>query len=229
MNVRDAWQKSQGGFRLDWTPAGDLVTLQGDVYTGSEDELNTPDEAIIGHNLLTRWNHAFSEASSLQVQAYYDYSKTSIPNVGFDELNTYDLDVQHAFAWGSHQSIVWGGGIRNEVDNFPTVLSSTQVLTFLPPRRTLDYSNAFLQDTISLSRTLNLIVGAKYEHARLRLAPAASRCLTLPASPGRYPTAISCGRPYPGQCARPRDSTGICSRCWVPSCTFEAGTFKMKG
>ena len=28
----------------------------------------------------------------------------------------------------------------------------------------MDYSNAFLQDTISLSRTLKLIVGAKYEH-----------------------------------------------------------------
>ena len=32
MNAQDAWQKSQGGFRLDWMPAGDLVTLQGDLY-----------------------------------------------------------------------------------------------------------------------------------------------------------------------------------------------------
>jgi iron complex outermembrane receptor protein len=164
MNARDAWQKSQGGFRVDWMPAGDVVTLQGDVYSGSEEQLQSADEAVSGHNLLTRWNHAFSEASSLQVQAYYDYSKTEIPNVGFDELNTYDLDVQHAFAWGSRQSIVWGGGVRTEQDNFPTVLSNTQVLLFSPQDRTLDYSNAFLQDTISLSRTIKLIVGAKYEH-----------------------------------------------------------------
>jgi iron complex outermembrane recepter protein len=163
-NARDAWQKSQGGFRVDWMPAGDLVTLQGDLYTGSEDELQSADEAVSGHNLLTRWNHAFSEASSLQVQAYYDYTRTSIPDVGFDELNTYDLDVQHAFTWGNRQSIVWGGGVRTEKDNFPTVLSSTQLLTFSPQERTLDYSNAFLQDTISLSRTLKLIVGTKYEH-----------------------------------------------------------------
>ena len=158
-NARDAWQKSQGGFRLDWMPAGDLVTLQGDLYTGSEEQLPSGDDSVSGHNLLTRWTHAFSEASSLQVQAYYDYTKTSLPNVGFDELNTYDLDVQHAFAWGSRQSIVWGGGVRTEDDNFPT-----QVPIFSPPQRTLDYSNAFLQDTISLSRTLKLIVGTKYEH-----------------------------------------------------------------
>jgi iron complex outermembrane recepter protein len=155
-NARDAWQKSQGGFRVDWMPAGDLVTLQGDLYRGSEEgQLPSADEAVSGHNLLTRWNHAFSESSSVQVQAYYDYTRTMIPNVGFDELNTYDLDVQHAFALGSRQSIVWGGGVRTEDDNFPV---------FSPPQRTLDYSNAFLQDTISLSRTLNLIVGTKYEH-----------------------------------------------------------------
>ena len=155
VNAKDAWHKSQGGFRLDWMPAGDLVTFQGDLYTGSERQFQAADEGISGHNLLTRWNHAFSETSSLQVQAYYDYIKTSIPYVGFDELNTYDLDVQHAFAWGSRQSIVWGGGVRTEHDNFPI---------FSPPQRTLDYSNAFLQDTISLSRTLNVVVGTKYEH-----------------------------------------------------------------
>jgi iron complex outermembrane recepter protein len=159
MNAEDAWHKSQGGFRVDWMPAGDLVTLQGDLYTGSEEQFQAADQAVSGHNLLTRWTHALSDASSLQVQAYYDYTKTSIPNVGFDELNTYDLDAQHAFAWGNRQSIVWGGGVRTEDDNFPT-----QVPIFLPPQRTLDYSNAFLQDTISLSRTLKLIVGAKYEH-----------------------------------------------------------------
>jgi iron complex outermembrane receptor protein len=154
-NARDAWQKSQGGFRVDWMPAGDLVTLQGDLYTGSEEQFQGADQGVSGHNLLTRWNHGFSESSSLQVQAYYDYTRIKIPNVGFDELNTYDLDVQHAFAWGSRQSIVWGGGVRSEDDNFPV---------FSPPQRTLDYSNAFIQDTISLSRTLKLIVGAKYEH-----------------------------------------------------------------
>ncbi len=33
-----------------------------------------------------------------------------------------------------------------------------------PERRTLNYANAFFQDSISLSRTLTLVVGTKYEH-----------------------------------------------------------------
>jgi iron complex outermembrane receptor protein len=163
-NAEDAWHKSQAGFRLDWTPARDMVTLQGDAYTGSEDQLQSANETVSGHNLLSRWSHTFTDASSVQVQAYYDYTKYSIPDIGSDELNTYDLDVQHSFGWGSRQSIVWGGGVRTEDDNFPTVLSNTQLLLFSPPQRTLNYSNAFLQDSISLSRTLKLIVGTKYEH-----------------------------------------------------------------
>ena len=162
-SAEDAWHKSQGGFRLDWMPAKDLVTVQGDLYQGSEEKFQSPNQAVAGHNLVTRWNHAFSETSGLQVQAYYDYNKFSIPGEGFDELNTYDLDIQHAFLWGSGQSVVWGGGVRTENDNFPTVLSGTQVLGFSPQQRTLNYANAFVQDSISLSRTLKLIVGTKYE------------------------------------------------------------------
>jgi iron complex outermembrane receptor protein len=158
-NADDAWHKSQGGFRADWMPAGDVVTLQGDLYRSSEDERPSSNQTVSGHNLLTRWNHSFSEASGLQIQAYYDYTKTTLPGLGFDELNSYDLDVQHVFTWGSRQSIVWGGGVRTEEDNFPTVPS-----VFSPQRRTLNYDNAFLQDSISLSRTLKLIVGTKYEH-----------------------------------------------------------------
>ena len=51
-----------------------------------------------------------------------------------------------------------------EQDNFPTVLSITQPLLFIPQRRTLDYGNFFLQDSISLSQAIKLILGAKYEH-----------------------------------------------------------------
>jgi iron complex outermembrane receptor protein len=162
LNADDEQHKTQGGFRLDWMPSGDLLTLQGDFYKGSEG--SQPAEAVTGHNALGRWNHGFADGSALQVQAYYDYSKFSIPGVGFDQLETYDLDVQHSFNWGSHQSFVWGGGIRVSRDDFPTILSNTQVLGFSPQSRTLDYNNAFLQDSISLSSSLKIILGAKYEH-----------------------------------------------------------------
>jgi len=47
---------------------------------------------------------------------------------------------------------------------FPTVLSSTQVLLFVPQRRTLNLADIFIQDSISLTGTLKLILGMKLEH-----------------------------------------------------------------
>jgi len=163
-NADDGWNKTQGGFRFDWTPAGDLVTLQGDSYRGSEEKAGPPDESISGDNVLLRWNHALDGGAALQVQTYFDYTDFSRVGLESDDLTTYDVDVQHSFSWGERQGIVWGGGIRTEQDNFPTVLSSTQLLLFAPQRRTLNYGNVFFQDSISLSQTVKLILGTKYEH-----------------------------------------------------------------
>jgi iron complex outermembrane receptor protein len=160
----DGWNKTQGGFRFDWAPARDLVTLQGDFYQGSEERPPPPDEAISGDNVLARWNHVLEGGSALQIQAYYDYTYFSRAGLESDNLNTYDVDVQHSFSWGNRQEIVWGGGVRSEQDNFPTVLSSSQTLLFSPQHRTLNYSNVFFQDSISLDQTLKLILGSKYEH-----------------------------------------------------------------
>jgi iron complex outermembrane recepter protein len=124
-NAQDDWHKSQGGFRLDWGPPGDLMTLQGDFYDGSEDKLTTAAQTTSGRNVLARWNHAFAGGSGLQIQAYYDYT---------------------AYA--------------------PTVLSSTQVFLFSPQRRTLNLANIFVQDSISLTERLKLILGTKLGHVR---------------------------------------------------------------
>jgi iron complex outermembrane receptor protein len=162
-NAKDDWHKSQGGFRLDWTPSGDLMTLQGSFYDGSENKLTTPAQATSGRNVLARWNHTFTGGSGLQIQAYYDHTASTIPAVSGDYLDTYDLDVQHSFSWGTRQSIAWGGGFRVQQDDAPTVLSSTQVFRFSPQRRTLNLANIFAQDSISLSETLKLILGTKLE------------------------------------------------------------------
>ena len=67
-NARDGWHKVQGGFRLDWDAADDLITVQGDIYDGSEHQLDSRNMAISGHNLVARWTHALNGRSSLQVQ-----------------------------------------------------------------------------------------------------------------------------------------------------------------
>jgi iron complex outermembrane receptor protein len=162
-NAKDDWHKSQGGFRLDWALPGDLMTLQGDFYDGSEDKLTPPAQTTSGRNVLARWNHTFAGGSGLQIQAYYDYTAFTIPAVAGDYLNTYDLDAQYSFSWGTRQSIVWGGGFRVQQDDAPTILSSSQVFLFSPQRRTLNLANIFVQDSISLTERLKLILGTKLE------------------------------------------------------------------
>jgi iron complex outermembrane receptor protein len=110
-NAQDDWRQYQGGFRLDWTPAGNLLTLQGDYYGGWQNNLAPPPQDTSGGNLLARWNHALAGGSALQIQAYYDNTAWSLPGVASDYLNTYDLDAQHSFSWGTRQSVVWGGGV----------------------------------------------------------------------------------------------------------------------
>jgi iron complex outermembrane recepter protein len=161
-DARDAWHKVQGGFRADWEPADDLITVQGDIYDGSEQQLGTADQAISGHNLLARWTHAIGRGSSLQVQAYYDHIQISVPGRFTNRLDTYDIQAQHNFSLGNH-AIVWGGGYRVMRDDFPTILSATQAVQFIPQSRTFTLWNLFLQDSVSLADKLKLTVGIKVE------------------------------------------------------------------
>jgi iron complex outermembrane receptor protein len=161
--ARDAWHKVQGGFRTDWSPGDDLVTVQGDFQGGVEQALTTADGTTSGQNVLARWSHKMSGTSGLEVQAYYDHIHLAVPSVFSDDLATYDVQVQHNFAWGSRQEIVWGGGYRVTKDDFPTILSSTQPLKFTPQSRTFNLGNVFVQDTISLTDNFKIIPGIKLE------------------------------------------------------------------
>jgi len=56
-STHDGWSKPQGGFRLDWTPPGDQLTLQGDLYNGRVHALGGSDQLISGGNLQANWQH----------------------------------------------------------------------------------------------------------------------------------------------------------------------------
>ncbi len=163
-NAMDAWRKTQGGFRMDWAGSQDRVTVQGDLYQGNEDEGPPPAKQVSGGNLLARWISTLAGGSALQVLTYFDYVAFSVPGSASDHLHTYDLEAQHSFAWGSKQSVVWGAGARAEMDDFQTALSSTQgVLVVSPQQRTLNVTDLFAQDTITLSQALRLVLGTKFE------------------------------------------------------------------
>lgn len=160
-SAHDHWSKPQGGFRLDWTPtAVDTVTLQGDAYAGSEAQQGAPDELIDGRNLTARWTRALDGGGSLQVEAYYDHAgRQTLDGGGRFWVDTYDLEMQHSFALGTRNQIVWGGGLRfSRYD-----IQGPPDLRFSPPGRTLDLSDVFVQDSLAMTRSLTLILGLKLE------------------------------------------------------------------
>lgn len=158
-DAHDAWDKFQGGFRLDWNPDSALLTVQGDIFAGREEQNAPPDAVIGGYNLLARWSQALADGSSLQVQTYYDYNTLYVPGSLGDALKTYDIETQHNFAWGAWQDIVWGAGVRVYSDRYINISS----IQFLPPVTTQSLADVFAQDTISFDTDLKLILGLKLE------------------------------------------------------------------
>ena len=161
--AHDDWSRVQGGFRLDWDgSARDKVTLQGDAYGGTRSQPDSVDEDIRGRNLLLRWNHTTATDSNLQAQAYYDRTERETQGPGRGGgfyIDTYDFDVQHSFSLGSRQRIVWGGGFR---------LSHYDILGapnffFTPARQSLRLFNGFVQDSIRVGSTIDLVLGMKVE------------------------------------------------------------------
>ena len=176
-NADDAWHMARGGFRLDSeASATDRLTVQGDLYTGSETIAGTFDAGLSGGNVLGRWTRTQADGASMSVQAYYDHTYLSQPfaasppappfYTGFpaaaltDALDTYDLDFQDHFAWGARQKLSWGLGYRatREADH------DISVVRFTPPVLDQVLYSAFLQDEIALARTVTLTAGSKLEH-----------------------------------------------------------------
>jgi iron complex outermembrane recepter protein len=154
-DAHDGWSKPSGGFRLDWTPPGDTVSLQGDIFHAQED----PDGSVGGRDLVATWQHQLDGGSSLQLLAYYDKESRFEDNgAGGFEIDTYDIELQHSFALGGWNAIVWGAGERA----FSYELENT-ALTLLPATRTLNLANIFAQDTISVTDRLKLTLGLKIE------------------------------------------------------------------
>src|SRR5690606_32087495 len=106
--TNDAWDMSQGGFRIDAEPtATDRFTLQGDIFGSDQFPEDRGSAVVSGGNILGRWSHAFADNSNLTVKAYFDRTHmrmlvppyvinglTLAPAGTFeDDLDTYDLDV----------------------------------------------------------------------------------------------------------------------------------------
>jgi len=163
-----------GGFRVDSTLAKrDSLTVQGDLYEGSEGEtaniatltppfgqVLTVSTSVSGGNVLGRWNHTFSPHSDTSLQIYLDRTKRNSILEG-EAVNTFDMDFQHHIGWGSRQDFVWGAGYR--YISYATTGSLT--VSFNPASQDLELFSSFVQDEITLKpERLYLTIGTKLEH-----------------------------------------------------------------
>ncbi|MCP4710099.1 MAG: TonB-dependent receptor, partial [Planctomycetes bacterium] len=175
----DAWDKLQGGFRMDWSGTSeDKFTLQGDIFKGGADSQTAvstlsgfplPSISTVtindtldleGANILGRWKHIWSDRSDMTMQMYYDRTKRS--NIVFGEIrNTIDFDFQHRFDLSSNHELIWGLGYHLTRDDFEV----GPYYGFDPTNHDAHLYSGFAQDTISLLEdTLQLSLGSKFEY-----------------------------------------------------------------
>src|SRR6202030_2148443 len=111
-------------------------------------------------NIVGRWTHDFSSSSQLTLQMYYDHSVETDAKLK-STVDVYDFDLQHRFALGERQDIVWGAGFRDSLDDSPASFN----LTFYPQKNYTQIYNVFVQDDLTVIRDrLHLILGTKFDH-----------------------------------------------------------------
>ncbi len=157
----DGWHSGQGGVRMDLdASARDRITVLGDAYDATSQAVErvalpqppfaqstlAPIE-LSGMDALARWNRAFSDRSSLLVQAYFDRSvRREFPTVGRIDVNIASIEVKHRIGIGRRHDVVWGAGYRL-VDG---ELAGTFTTALSPPQRTTHLATAYAQDEITL-------------------------------------------------------------------------------
>jgi iron complex outermembrane receptor protein len=161
-DATDDWHLGQGGFRLDWdASAVSRVTLQGDLYDGRIDQLSPGDIAVSGGNVVAKWAQTISETSNLTGQLYYDRTHRDIPGTFGEDLDMYDVEVQHQARLGARHDLVVGVGYRLMNDH----VANTTLLAFLPAHVARQWFTGFVQDEIALvPNRLHVALGTKIEH-----------------------------------------------------------------
>lgn len=161
--IGDAWDERQAGFRYDGSTGDDAFTVQGDAYSGKGQSRGSPPMVFTplqvgGANLLARWTRQLGADSSVEVQAYYDSSRRDDAVLYRPHEDISDIAFQHSFA-GAGQQVVWGGGYRQARDDLEPGL----FFGFQPARRTLSWSNVFMQDSVRAAAALGVTLGLKVE------------------------------------------------------------------
>ncbi len=154
--TRTGWARNQGGFRFDQILGSDTLSLEGDIYANHNPQQNL--ERGRGFNLNGHWEHAFESGSSLETQIAYDQNSRIIPNQR-EQVDSFDLQVQHNTTLGWNDSFSWGGEVRRFKESYYSVPQY-----FPNPTTTITIGSVFGQDEIPLASDLKLTLGLKLEH-----------------------------------------------------------------
>jgi iron complex outermembrane recepter protein len=170
----DGWHMLRGGFRADGALSSkDSLTLQGDMYTGEENDPTTILPSITSPGLIDAdipvalsggfiqsiWSHTFSARSETKLMAsYQDYEREDQLHEGRD---TFNVDFQHHMSWGSRQDFVWGLGYWYSVSHS----NGDLFVSLNPSNLASDSFNSFIQDEIALiPDRFFLTAGTKLQH-----------------------------------------------------------------
>jgi len=154
----DEWNKIQAGFRTDFGQGAHRFTVQGDYQTADESFAGASDVPFDGANLLGRWEHAGSRVNT-RVQVFFDrVDRGRTPSGLAFDIDTFDFDFQQSASVGARHNLVWGLGQRT--NDYHTQNNN---LAFVPDHRTLELTNLFLQDAITLNEEWKLTAGIKFE------------------------------------------------------------------
>ncbi len=158
--VPDGFDRARFGFRTDWDTPTDQVTVQGDTYDGTSQQLGPGKTTFSGNNLLARFTRRFANDSELRMQSYYDLAVRDNAGAFKDEMEIYDIELQYALPFLEKHRLLFGGGYRNAKDR---TTNYSPFLLFLPENKNLQWSNIFIQQETALSADLVLTLGAKWE------------------------------------------------------------------
>ena len=159
--MEDPGRITQGGFRIDSkVRPEDTLTLQGDFYGGSAEQLKPGDISVNGQNILGRWTHELAMDSSLMVQAYWDRTYRLIPDVFEEDRNTFDIETQYQVRYGEHY-VVAGANYRLSHDDIGNL---GPTLAFIPSSDTQHLISAYAQDEWHIvPDTFFVTIGSKFE------------------------------------------------------------------
>ena len=178
---------SRTGFRFDYDPREQTSWMaMGELYAGAFDFESYQnsfvkslgnydvDTDMLGGNLFLKFSHAFTDASRIKCQMYYDRmdvdftllrieaAKTHDVNVGYGFIEEIiNLDFLHEYRWREDSTLVWGLESRLYHDDF----EETYYMTATPLSSRHPYFSAFLQTDFPLVKDdLFLTLGVNAEH-----------------------------------------------------------------